>query len=139
MPGPVPKRSDQRRRRQGASATPIVHAAASSTPSEWQPVPAWWDNIAARWYLSLQDSGQSAFYEPSDRATAFYVAESMSRSLGGERMSATLFAAVMSAMDTLLTTEGARRRARVELEQAEQTPDTSLADQMAVYRSAASQ
>ncbi len=37
-----------------------------------------WHRIAWDWYLSLGDSGQSQFYEPSDVATAQYVAEAMS-------------------------------------------------------------
>jgi hypothetical protein len=56
------------------------------------------------------------FYEPSDWATAQYVAEAMSRGLESPRFSAQLFAAVSSAMTELLTTEGARRRARLEIE-----------------------
>jgi hypothetical protein len=65
--------------------------------------------------VSLAESGQSQFYEPSDWAVARYVAEVMSRNLADGNMSAVMFAAVMSAMTELLTTEGARRRARLEL------------------------
>ncbi|MEW2580139.1 hypothetical protein [Streptomyces syringium] len=75
-----------------------------------------WHPIARDWYCSLSTSGQSQFYEPSDVATARYVAEAMSRNLAGARFSAQLFAAVSSAMTELLTTEGARRRVRIELE-----------------------
>ncbi|MEV3856052.1 hypothetical protein AB0J38_17225 [Streptomyces sp. NPDC050095] len=75
-----------------------------------------WHPIAASWYASLSESGQEQFYEASDWATAYYVAEAMSRNLNSGRFSAQLFQAVMSAMTDLLTTEGARRRARVELE-----------------------
>jgi hypothetical protein len=42
----------------------------------------------------------------------------MSRNLEAGRFSAQLFAAVMSGMSSLLTTEGDRRRVRVELERA---------------------
>lgn len=75
-----------------------------------------------RWFDALAESGQSQFYEASDWATATYVADAMSRNLKQGRFSAQLFQSVMSAMTDLLTTEGARRRARVELER-ETGPD----------------
>jgi hypothetical protein len=77
--------------------------------------------IARRWYRSLKESGQAALYEPSDWAAAVLVAEAMTRLLASARLSAVGFAAVWSAMGELLTTEGARRRARVELERGEES------------------
>lgn len=77
-----------------------------------------WDPIAADWYLSLRESGQAAFYQPSDWAVARYAAELMSRVLDcSERgPNGQLVAALNSVMSSLLTTEGDRRRARMELE-----------------------
>lgn len=128
--GPVPKRSDQRRRR-NADDLPISHAPAASRV----PVPAadrGWHPIAKRWYRSLRGSGQSAFYEPSDWAVAFLVAESMSRDLGeqflginektGEveygviPLKGASLAAYLKAFASLMVTEGDRRRMRLELE-----------------------
>ncbi|MFJ9408569.1 hypothetical protein [Streptomyces sp. NPDC101393] len=98
-----------------------------------------WHPIAADWFESLIDSGQSHYYEASDWATAVYVAEAMSRNLKQGKFSAQLFQSVMSGMTELLTTEGARRRARVELERAgetEQSVDPAVA-LMDDYRKAA--
>lgn len=75
-----------------------------------------WHPIARRWYEALGESGQSRFYEPSDWAAAQYAAEAMSRNLAAGRFSAQMFAAVWSAMNDLLTTEGDRRRVRMELQ-----------------------
>lgn len=138
--GPVPKRSDQRRRR---NKTGEVTKAPSST-SEVSEIPPTtltadpeWHSIAAEWFKSLAASGQSQFYEASDWATARYVAEAMSRNLSsGERFSAVLFAAVMSGMTELLTTEGSRRRARLELER-EKAPEKASISIMAKYRESA--
>ena len=129
--GPVPKPSSQRRRRNKESrvtTAPTGHVA----PPAPEPDPTW-QPIAAEWFCSLSESGQSQFYEPSDWATARYVAEAMSRNLASSRLSGQLFAAVMAAMTELLTTEGSRRRARVELERAEpvEPPGVAL---MADYR-----
>ncbi|PSJ29566.1 hypothetical protein B7P34_06775 [Streptosporangium nondiastaticum] len=114
-----------------------MRTASASGVVEWPDPDASWHAIACDWYLSLGASGQSQFYEPSDVATARYVAEAMSRNLAAGRFSAQLFAAVSSAMTELLTTEGARRRVRVELERApaeEENPAgvTAIAD----YRAA---
>jgi hypothetical protein len=76
-----------------------------------------WHPIAADWYLSLRESGQAAFYQPSDWAVARYAAELMSKVLMSERgPNGQLVAALNSVMSSLLTTEGDRRRARMELE-----------------------
>ncbi|MDT0451859.1 hypothetical protein [Streptomyces hesseae] len=135
--GPVPKRSAERRRRNKDGAE-LVHATSAPGLVEWPDPDASWHAIACDWYRSLAASGQAQFYEPSDVATARYVAEAMSRNLAaGQRFSAQLFAAVSSAMTELLTTEGARRRVRIELERApaeQETPAGVTA--IAAYRAA---
>lgn len=90
-----------------------------------------WHPVAVRWYESLSASGQSEFYEPSDWATAYLIAESISRDLrpqvvgttpGGEILRSTIpmkgasLSAYLKAMTDLLVTEGARRRVSVELQ-----------------------
>jgi hypothetical protein len=141
--GPIPKRSDQRRRRNKNPAGAITKAPSGSSeipevpPTTLTADPAW-HSIAADWFNSLAASGQSQFYEASDWATARYVAEAMSRNLSsGERFSAVLFASVMSGMTELLTTEGSRRRARLELER-EKQPEPASVHLMEKYRNAAS-
>lgn len=112
--GPVPKRTAERRRRNkvaGMTSTPPPAA-----PVEAPPAPEGLHPIAAQLYESLRTSGQSLYYEPSDWVAAAYVCEAMSRSLKAQRFSGQLFASVMSALTELLVTEGARRRARLEVE-----------------------
>lgn len=176
--GPVPKRSDQRRRRNRSEPTEKVRAGAAAKRDRLEPPPrtgrgsstdAWrsyaealghqvptdakrgdiiamvdagppepagadkWHPIAADWYRSLETSGQAVFFQPSDWAAARYVAEVMSRNLRAGRFSAQLFAACWSAMGELLTTEGARRRVRIEVKAETSEPDedasvTAIAD-----------
>src|SRR6266516_1785318 len=133
MPGPIPKRSTQRRRRNFVNITHALSGdeiAIPDAPAEWHP-------IARQWYESLQKSGQRIFYENSDWAQAFYIAEAMSRSLDAPRLSGNLFAAVIAATHELLVTEGARRRMRVELERAAADHETPVAVAMAEYRQTA--
>ena len=114
--GPVPKRSTERRRRNKPEGAEVTTVPAAKQSVQCPPADESWHQIARDWYDSLAESGQAVFYEPSDWATARYVAEAMSRGLSSSRFSAQLFAAVSSAMTELLTTEGARRRARLEIE-----------------------
>lgn len=113
MPGPVPKRTAERRRRNRTPGQTSVAVAGAVRPpralKEWHP-------LARRWYNSLKTSGQSQFYEPTDWAFAMYIAQVMSTNLEQERFSATLFAAVLGGMESLLSTEASRRRARLEIE-----------------------
>lgn len=130
MPGPVPKRSEQRRRR-NEPEIPIDTAPAAADVT----IPAAaedWHPIATMWFESLGTSGQRVFYEPSDWAVAYLIAESISRDLkpqvvgitpeSGEPVFAIIpmkgasLAAYLKAMTALLVTEGDRRRASVELQ-----------------------
>lgn len=121
MPGPVPKRSTERRRRNVESRADVVQPPAA--PVEAPALPEGTHRIARDWYEALTKSGQSQFYEPSDWAAAQVLAASMTRLFSERRFSAALFAIVWDAMGDMLTTESARRRARIEIER-EQTEDT---------------
>jgi hypothetical protein len=138
--GPIPKRSEERRRRNKDDGPELVQAP-SAPPAELPDLPEPdpnWHEIATDWYLSLRESGQAAFYQPSDWAVARYAAELMSRGLSSDRPpNGQYVAALNSVMTSLLTTEGDRRRARIELERkkpAQQAPAsvTAIAD----YRAA---
>lgn len=146
--GPVPKRSDQRRHREKPEV-PIETAIGAAEVVVPDPDPDW-HPIASRWFVSLAESGQSVFYEPSDWATAFLIAESMSRDLSpqfvgineksGEvekdviPLKGASLAAYLKAMSVLLVTEGDRRRARVELMRPVGEEDEAGVSELADYR-----
>lgn len=126
--GPIPKRSTQRRRtnKPAAGEPTEAPAAVDVEPLEADPD---WHPVAIRWFDSLAGSGQSRFYEPSDWATAYLLAESISRelsphlvALAGEVYTLTeaprgaSLAAWLKGMTALLATEGDRRRAAIELQ-----------------------
>jgi len=119
--GPVGKRSEERMGHRSKNEKDSITKAPSGAPADLPDLPEpspLWDPIATDWYLSLRESGQAAFYQPSDWAVARYAAELMSRVLDcSERgPNGQLVAALNSVMSSLLTTEGDRRRARMELE-----------------------
>lgn len=153
MPGPVPKRSEDRRRRNKPASGETTKApgapkvAAPATPRGWHPV-------ARRWYNSLKESGQNKFYEPSDWSTAYLIAESISRDLSPQFVGVTAgphseaiyasiplkgasLSAYLKAMSNLLATEGDRRRASLELHRGAVVDDdedasvTAMADYLA--------
>ncbi|MFE6815246.1 hypothetical protein [Streptomyces sp. NPDC057677] len=118
--GPIGKRSEERMGHRSKQEKSSITKAPSEPPADLPDLPEpdpLWHPIATDWYLSLQESGQAAFYQPSDWAVARYAAELMSRGLSSDRPpNGQYVAALNSLMGTLLTTEGDRRRARMELE-----------------------
>lgn len=114
--GPVPARSDQRRRR-NKPATPTDKVEVQGAVAVPPPTDSWHPTAAA-WYVSLEQSGQSRFFEPSDWQAAHFTAALMSDCLTGDGVNAQLVAQIRGMMSDLLTTEGARRRAGIELERA---------------------
>ncbi|MBB1153506.1 phage terminase small subunit [Amycolatopsis dendrobii] len=121
--GPVGKRTDEIMGHK--TKAELAEREQVAVPAEQVPVPdadPTWHPIAREWFESLGESGQSQFFEPSDWATARYVAEAMHQHLQrGASMGAQMFAAVMSAASELLSTEGSRRRLRLELQRAQPT------------------
>lgn len=121
--GPIPKRAEDRRRRNKVDTDTVKMVGAVPVP----PAHDDWHPIALHWYESLAKSGQAKYYEPSDWAAANLVAHQVSAMLFAGRPSPTMFAAVWTAMGDLLTTEGERRRARMEVARETGTPAPKLA------------
>ena len=113
----IPKRSDQRRR---VNKPEIEIESAPSITSKRGPDLDLEDvhPLAADWYESLRTSGQAEFYTSSDWQTARIWTELLSRTLKKNAPSAMMVQAWASGATELLTTEGARRRMRIELERA---------------------
>jgi hypothetical protein len=106
----------------------LARAAAGMLPADegWHPT-------ARRLYDSFATSGQNLYYQPSDWAILYLVAESISRDLkdqflgineetgqpimGQIPLKGASLAAYLKAFTGLMATEGDRRRAQMELEQ----------------------
>lgn len=109
--GPVPKRSDERARRNKVDTTQIVVTGAVEIPD---PDPSWHPAALMVWE-SLAKSGQSRRFEPSDWAAAYLLCGEITRMKAMRRASATMLAAVWSGMGDLLMTEADRRRVHMEI------------------------
>lgn len=126
MPGPVPKRDEDRIRRN----TPDVETDKLEIEGEvivpplnmpFDPHP-----MVVDFYSSLVISGQAKFYEPSDWEYARLVCFIMHNVVSSPRPSSEMFKALQTAMSNLLVTEGDRRRLRLEIVRAEKkAPDNT--------------
>lgn len=109
--GPVPNRSDQRRRRNKVD----IDRAPVDTGAVYGPEPPdWLQGLALNWYESLRTSGQAIYYTDSDWASALIIAKAVERF--ESRPSAHMLTAILSGFGSLAATEGDRRRLRIELE-----------------------
>jgi hypothetical protein len=127
---------------------PLAEIVAGAVSSQPVPSPSWHPTAAA-WYRSLADSAQSQFYEPSDWATAWVVAESLSRDLGPKfvglsedgpvlqamPLSGSSLSSYLRACAILLVTEGDRRRLQVEVTRAQTAPTDEAVTLLDEYRS----
>lgn len=133
--GPIGKRSEELMGHRSKEQQDSVTKAPGAPVVEVPTADASWHPIATSWYKALGESGQSRFYEPSDWAAAYYIAEVMTRNLESEKFSAVLFSSIWSAMNDLLTTEGDRRRVRMELQRPQQNADSVGVTVLDDYRS----
>lgn len=135
--GPVPKPSHQRRRRnKPAPGEPTATTVAAPKPNVKVPrVSPSWHPAMKEWYRSLKRSRQSAYYEDSDWQAAHLAATIMSIELNEDGpVKAATWAEFNRVSANLLTTEGERRRLRVELNKPETAEDEEVLDVMNSYR-----
>lgn len=124
--GKIPGRSEQLtghpHQAGGHEATKTKAPAAKQRPI-WPTANPEWHTTTKRWYESLRKSGQALFYESSDIAYAYFVAEELDDWKMKRQRSAQFFATLITAMSNCLSTEGDRRRVGIELSQEDDTPD----------------
>lgn len=111
--GPVPKRSEERQRRNTPEHT-VTRADGAESVSIPEPDDTW-HPIARQLWDALAASGQSRFYEPSDWAMAYSLMDDLSYYKTGTKRSGQMLASIYGAMSTLLISEGDRRRVGIEL------------------------
>jgi len=132
-PGPIPKRSEERRRRNKENPVETVPATGNVKPAR---CPAGLHAEARGWYLAHADSGQAQFFERTDWRQLRVLAIILDDMLQAPRVSAQLFAAWNSAASELGTTEGARRRLHIEIDRKPQKPALAAVTVMDEYRDA---
>jgi len=94
-----------------------------------------WHPIARELYISAAESGQSDFYQKSDWLLWYSLCEDLSYYKTMGRRSGQMLQTIYSTMTELLVSEGARRRARIELHDPEPEQDDAAVLALADYRS----
>lgn len=112
--GPVPKRSEERIRRNKDEQVSVEVAAVSGEVVIPEPDDLW-HPIARRLWDSLAESGQSKFYEPSDWALAYSLMDDLTYYKNASKRSGQMLASIYAQMSSLLISEGDRRRVGIEL------------------------
>lgn len=135
MPGPLPKRIEERRRKNVVPGETVATMLGDVKVPDPDPG---WHPVAREWYEAVRDSGQALFFEPSDWAAARYICAAMTKNLNQEaRFSAQLFGTVWSAMNDMLTSEAARRKAKLQVQRVlDDQPEEEKPTAMAKYRQA---
>lgn len=131
--GPIPKRSDERVRR-NKEEVPIDKVTAIGPvdiPELGIPKP---HPLVVDLYESMKTSAQSKYYEPSDWATARITFHFLNKLLRSTKPSAQMLASVSSMMTTLLLTEGDRRRVRIEVERNPDAPEGKVLQVADLFR-----
>lgn len=123
--GPIPKRPDQRRRR-NAPAIPLVKvcgAASAPPPLAIEVCP-----VVADWYASLADGPEARFYTPALWQRARLVAKMLDGVLTSGRPSAQMYAALQADMRALLVDAGELRRLGIEVTASEPIVPATVTD-----------
>lgn len=140
MPGQgrVPERSDQRRRR-NKTEIEITSADSSGYTADWGSPDPEWHPLMAEAYLAIQASPQSVYCTQADIAQARITCHVWSIQLARkEGPTSQAMGSLFGALDSLLMTEGARRRLRIEVAKLEKTEEAEVFDIEARRRNLAS-
>lgn len=118
--GPAGKRSDQQMGHRTEAEKSAVTKVAMSGTVEAPPLGLEdAHELVTSLYHSLTESGQARFYEPSDWQYARVIMSQLNDYLQQEKKSPTMFGEIMSALTSLMLTEGDRRRLKMEIDRSD--------------------
>lgn len=131
--GPLPKRSEERsRRNKPENEGGVSLAKGDRVPYRVPPVDSAWHPRAKQWYRSLSRSGMREFYELSDYEMARLLCDALTEYY--KRPTAMMLATILQGMTSLGTTEGERRRMRIELEDPKEAESSASLIAIDTYR-----
>jgi hypothetical protein len=133
MPGPVPKRSEERtRRNKPENEGGVSLSKGERVPFRVPPVDKNWHDRAKQWYRSLSRSGMREYYELSDYEMARLLCDALTEYY--KRPTAMMLATILQGMTSLGVTEGERRRMRIELENPKENETSASIVAIDTYR-----
>lgn len=136
--GPVPKRSDERIRRNKPDRPieKVTSIGVVGIPDLGLDDP---HEVTVGLYQALLDSAQSRYFEPSDWAYARFCLHFADKLIKQPRPSGQVLATVHSMLSDLLVSEGSRRRFRIEIERADEGADNNVLDIATLFKQRLSQ
>jgi hypothetical protein len=133
MPGPVPKRSEERtRRNKPENEGGVSLSKGERVPFRIPPADSSWHPRAKQWYKSLSRSGMRDYYELSDYEMARLLCDALTEYY--KRPTAMMLATILQGMTSLGVTEGERRRMRIELESPKELETSASVVALSTYR-----
>lgn len=142
MPGPIPNRSTdlaRPRERNGRDEMPVSQGSLLPTTLHELEADPEWHEIAIRVWEATKNSGQRDYYQDSDWAILWSLCEDLSHYKQGSKgidketgefynkpRSGQMLQAIMSQLNSLLLTEGERRRVKIELTEPEEQKDATV-------------
>lgn len=133
MPGPVPKRSESRtRRNKPENEGGIPLSKGERVEYRVPPVDSSWHPRAKQWYRSMARSGMRDYYELSDFEYARILCDALTEYY--KRPTAMMLATILQGMTSLGVTEGERRRMRIELEDPKEAETSASLVAIDTYR-----
>lgn len=133
MPGPMPKRSEERTRRnkpENEGGVPLSKG--ERVPHRVPPADANWHPRAKQWYRSMSRSGMRDYYEVSDYEYARILCDALTEYY--KKPTAMMLATILQGMTSLGVTEGERRRMRIELEDPKEAETSASLVAIDTYR-----
>lgn len=118
-PGPIPKRSTERTRRNAQGEDGLTVKKGEALPYAWPEPNPEWDEVVTDFYNSFKLSGMAYYYQQTDVQWIFIGCEEMHKYRTG-RGSAMHLQAILSIFNQDLgVTEGSRRKIKIELDKPE--------------------
>lgn len=114
--GPMPKRSDERTRRNATGEDGVALKKGVALSFTWRPANTEWDEAVINLYESLSQSGMAAYYQQTDADYAWLICDEFSEYRKSPRKSAVMFSGLIASLAGLGITEGERRRIHIELD-----------------------
>lgn len=133
MPGPVPKRPEERTRRNATNSSGMPYTKGQALPTKWPGADRDWEKPVRDLWNAMKKSGQAAYAQQTDIAMAWIACDELndyrSNAKASGRRNAELLKAIHALFDGLLLTEVERRKAAITLE----PPAPEVEDEKVVY------
>lgn len=134
MPGPIPVRDAERtRRNKPENEGGVSLAKGNAYPVTIPPADETWYPRAKDWYESLATSGMAEFMQNSDFEYARILCDALTHYY--KHPTAMMLASILAGMTSLGTTEGDRRRMRIELEKPKPVLESASITAIGDYKS----